>query len=256
VLKIVYVFHRHPKLSLDECHRFWRETHGPLVRRHAATIALIGYTQVYRIDDPLNDSLRASRGSTELYDGVAELCWKDQQALFGAFASPEAQVSDQELFDDERRFIDIPSSPLWLAEDHVVIEGGPRQIVAKRESPIIELVYFFRRLSKLSMQECQRYWRETHGPLVQQHAAALHVLRYVQVHTLDDPLNEALRAPRTVIEPYDGVAKLWWKDREDLARALATPEGQRAAEEVLEDERRFIDFSRSSLWLAKEHVVL
>jgi hypothetical protein len=140
MLKLVYVFHRLPKLSLEECNRFWRETHGPLVRQHAATIGLIRYTQVYRIDDPLNDLLRAPRGAMEPYDGVAELCWKDHQALLGAFALPEAQLSDQELFEDERRFIDIPRSLLWLAEDHVVIEGVAGRMVTKRESPIIENV--------------------------------------------------------------------------------------------------------------------
>lgn len=121
---------------------------------------------------------------------------------------------------------------------------------------MIKMVYVFRRLPNLSLEECQSYWRETHGPLVRQHAAALRVLRYVQVHTIEDRLNDALRASRGAMEPYDGVAELWWKDREDLVMALGTPEGQRAGEELLEDEGRFIDFSRSSLWLAKEHVVI
>jgi len=255
MLKLVYVIRRLPNLSLEECHSYWRQTHAPLVRQQAATLGLIRYMQVYRIDDPLNEALQASRGAMEPYDGVAELCWKDQEALLTSFASPEATQVGDHLLKDEQRFIDSPRSALWLGEDNVVIEGASGRIVAERESPIVKLVYFFRRLRHLSLEECQSYWRGTHAALVRQHAAALGVLRYVQVHRLDDPLNEAFRASRTALEPFDGVAELWWKDRQDLDMAFATPEGQRAGEELLEDERRFIDFSRSSLWLAKEHVV-
>jgi len=52
------------------------------------------------------------------------------------------------------------------------------------------------------------------------------------------------------------VAELWWESREALAAAIATPEGQRAGEELLDDERRFIDLARSPLWLAEEHPIV
>ena len=57
-------------------------------------------------------------------------------------------------------------------------------------------------------------------------------------------------------EPYDGVAELWWASREDLAAAIATPEGQRAGAALLEDERRFIDLAKSPLWIAEEHSII
>ena len=112
------------------------------------------------------------------------------------------------------------------------------------------------RSSHLSRAEFQRYWRETHGPLVRRHAASLRIRRYVQLHTLEDALNDALRETRRGPEAYDGVAELWWESREDLAAAIATPEGQRAGEELLDDERRFIDLARSPLWLAEEHPIV
>ena len=76
------------------------------------------------------------------------------------------------------------------------------------------------------------------------------------LHTLEDALNDALRETRGGPEAYDGVAELWWESREDLAAAIATPEGQRAGEELLDDERRFIDLARSPLWLAEEHPIV
>jgi len=121
---------------------------------------------------------------------------------------------------------------------------------------MVKLVFCARRLPHLSRAEFQRYWRETHGPLVRRHATTLRIRRYVQLHTLDDALNDALRASRGGPEPFDGIAELWWDSRDDLAEAAATAAGQRAAAELLEDERRFIDLACSPLWIGEEHPVV
>ena len=121
---------------------------------------------------------------------------------------------------------------------------------------MIKLIFCARRLSHLSREEFQRYWRETHGPLVRGHAAELRIRRYVQAHTLDHPATAGLRASRDAPEPFDGVAELWWDSLDDLVAATATPEGSAAAQALLEDERRFIDHPASPLWLANEHVVI
>ena len=71
-----------------------------------------------------------------------------------------------------------------------------------------------------------------------------------------DELDSALRASRGAPEGYDGVAELWWKSREDFVAASATPEGVAAGRELLEDEARFIDLSRSPLWLGEEKPVI
>ncbi len=121
---------------------------------------------------------------------------------------------------------------------------------------MMKLVYCLRRLPHLSREEFQRYWRQTHGPLVRGHASTLRIRRYVQVHTLESPTNDALRRSRGTLEPYDGVAELWYESAEDLAAAAASPEGRRAGAELLEDERRFIDMERSALWMAQEHPIV
>ncbi len=121
---------------------------------------------------------------------------------------------------------------------------------------MLKLVFALRLLPTLSREEFQRYWYETHGPLVRRYAKALRIRRYVQLHTLDDPINAALQESRGAEEPYDGVAELWWESREDLAQALATSEAQQAAPELLEDERRFIDLARSALWLGTERPIV
>jgi uncharacterized protein (TIGR02118 family) len=121
---------------------------------------------------------------------------------------------------------------------------------------MVKLVFCLRRLPHLSRAEFQRYWRETHGPLVQRYATTLRIRRYVQLHTLDHPLQDALRASRGGPEAFDGVAELWWESLEELEATLQDPAGQRAAAELLADERRFIDLARSPLWIGAEHAVV
>ena len=122
---------------------------------------------------------------------------------------------------------------------------------------MLKLVFCLRRLPDLSRPEFQRYWRERHAPLVASHAATLGIRRYVQVHTtLDDTLDDALRASRGGPEAYDGVAELWWDSADALAAATANEAGRQAGLALLEDERRFIDLAHSPLFVAEEHVVI
>jgi uncharacterized protein (TIGR02118 family) len=127
---------------------------------------------------------------------------------------------------------------------------------SEEHGAMIKLVFCLRRLPQLSREEFQRYWREQHGPLVARHADALRIRRYVQLHTRTDDVNQALRDSRGGPEEFDGVAELWWQDREDLLAAVASEAGQQAGRELLEDERRFIDLPRSPVWIADELVVL
>ena len=121
---------------------------------------------------------------------------------------------------------------------------------------MLKLVFCLHRLPHLSRAEFQRYWNETHAPLVRRHAAVLRIRRYVQVHTIDDALQDVLRASRGGPEAYDGVAELWWESREELAAATQDPDGQRAALALVEDERRFIDLARSPLFVAEERAII
>lgn len=119
---------------------------------------------------------------------------------------------------------------------------------------MIRLTFVLRRNPGMSRAEFQQYWREVHGPLVAKHAMHLNILRYVQVHTLEDAVNDQLAGARGAMEPpYDGVAELWWTNREALAATFGNTAGQAAAKELLEDEARFIDLPRSPLWFAHEY---
>jgi uncharacterized protein (TIGR02118 family) len=109
----------------------------------------------------------------------------------------------------------------------------------------------------MTREEFQAYWRDQHAPLVSRHAEALRIRRYVQTHASSSELGAAQSAARgSEPDAYDGQAELWWDSMDDVVAAVATAEGQAAALELLEDERRFIDLEHSPLWVGEEHVVV
>lgn len=122
----------------------------------------------------------------------------------------------------------------------------------RSERMMIKLVFCLRRLESLTREEFQEYWRNTHGPLVRERAAAIGAIRYVQLHTSYDEMNELVRAGRGGPEPFDGIAELWFESPAALQASLGTKAAARAGAELLEDERKFIDLERSPIWFADE----
>ena len=108
---------------------------------------------------------------------------------------------------------------------------------------MIKLIYSFKRKEGLSVEEFQRYWRETHGPIA---ARIPGVRRYVQNHTLPE-LYDTEHPPA-----YDGAAELWFDDLDSLRAGIGSPENQAARE----GEKNFIDHSRIFLIIAEEKTVV
>jgi uncharacterized protein (TIGR02118 family) len=121
---------------------------------------------------------------------------------------------------------------------------------------MIKLVFVIRRREELPAEEFHRYWLEEHGPLARRLLEPLGARRYVQTHTLDTDLNRAFAASRGTAEAYDGLAEVWWDSLDALAAISSSEEGRRATETLTEDEARFIDFERSSLFMTEEHPIL
>ena len=62
-----------------------------------------------------------------------------------------------------------------------------------------------------------------------------------------------MRNARGMLPEYDGVAEVWFESEEDLMEAMNSPEGQKLAAALLEDEANFIDHSKSSAFIVREH---
>ncbi len=105
----------------------------------------------------------------------------------------------------------------------------------------------------LTREEFKDYWMNKHGPFFMSNADAMGAKKYVQSHTLDTPLNEGLRTSRDMQPEYDGVAEVWFESVESLMEGMSSPEGQKLGEALLNDEKNFIDHSKSSAFIVEEH---
>jgi uncharacterized protein (TIGR02118 family) len=124
MIKFVFTIRRCPDMSREEFQKYWFENHGALIKRHAETLRIRRYVQTHACDTGLDEALASSRGSkARHYDGVAELWWDSFEDLMSAFSTDAAQAAALELLEDERRFIDLPNSPMWFGEERVVIGG-------------------------------------------------------------------------------------------------------------------------------------
>lgn len=121
MIKLTFCLRRRPELSWEEFSRYWREVHAPLVAERAEVLGIVRYVQVRTLDRPeLHDAYRRRNGGApEPFDGIAEL-WFDE-TRFAQPPSEEARRAARELLDDERRFIDLPNSPMWVGEEWAVV---------------------------------------------------------------------------------------------------------------------------------------
>ena len=123
MIKLVFNIRRREGMTRDEFQRYWRNEHARLVEAQADVLRIRRYVQTHARETAADEALAAARGSEPgYYDGVAELWWDSVEDLLEASSSEEGQVAANALLEDERRFIDLPRSPIWLGEENVVID--------------------------------------------------------------------------------------------------------------------------------------
>jgi len=105
----------------------------------------------------------------------------------------------------------------------------------------------------LSREAFGEYWLNNHGPLFKKHAAALKATKYVQSHTLDIPVNDDMRESRGTLPAYDGIAEISFASEQDFLDAIKTPEGQAITAELRDNESKFVDLGKSSVFFVQEH---
>lgn len=121
---------------------------------------------------------------------------------------------------------------------------------------MIKLVMCVCRRPELSRQQFQDYWLTIHGPLLKKFAATYKVVRYVQSHTIDTPLNKAVQDSRGISQEYDGIAELWWNSEAEFIDAISSAEGKKLRTLFLDDEAKFLDFAKSAAFFTTEHVLI
>jgi uncharacterized protein (TIGR02118 family) len=120
MLKLVYCLRRKPDMSVEEFQQYWREVHAPLVAERAALLGIKRYIQAHTAMPEVIPALQERNGgSPEPYDGVAELWIETLDAMVSE--DPAVQKAMADLLADEGNFIDLAQSPLWIAQENVVV---------------------------------------------------------------------------------------------------------------------------------------
>lgn len=90
-----------------------------------------------------------------------------------------------------------------------------------RRKPLIKSIGLLTRKDGLSHDQFVQHWYEVHAPLAH---AVPGVRRYVQSHILAERTRPDIP---TINVEIDGIAELWYDDREAMERANATTEARR-----------------------------
>ena len=121
MIKLVYVVRRRPDFSPKDFYQRWL-AHGPLVREVAEAVHARRYVQSHTIDTALNEQFAQSRGMEKAYDGITEVWWDSEEDLVAGMSTPEGQASHKRLLEDEREFIDLANSFIFLTEEHPIFD--------------------------------------------------------------------------------------------------------------------------------------
>ena len=121
---------------------------------------------------------------------------------------------------------------------------------------MLKITFCLRRRPDLTPEQFDAYWCDRHAPLVRKHARVLRIARYVQSTRLESDLAGIAATVRGAPEPFDGVAELWFRSREDFQAGFATVEGRAAGKELLADEKHFIDLKASPIWVSSEREII
>lgn len=107
---------------------------------------------------------------------------------------------------------------------------------------MIKLVYCFAKKAGLSREEFARYWHDVHGPIGARIAGVRRFVQSVAVHDARDAYPPS----------YDGMVELWFDDVEAVLQARSSAEWRASSE----DERNFIDSSRTAYFLSQERTLV
>lgn len=230
--RIVFPLRRLAHLTRDEFQAYWFDVHGPLVASHAETLGIVRYQQVHTREETRSTSVAC-------FDGVAEL-WVDPTRQSADAAAVAAAATA--LLDDERTFIDHTTSPIWIAEEDVRLEGPMDGL---------RMTAVLRRIPTISRAEFRRHWREGHGPWAMRHPEVFGFRHYVQLHTPADADDNPIARARQAPPAFDGVSEIY-RDP-----PTASPEDVAALRQrFIDDEKNFLDIDASPVFLGEARVII
>lgn len=222
MVKLVVYFKRRADLEVEPFQEYWRTRHAEAV---SALPGIRRYVQSHTL-------LAGYRKGEPAFDGIAEV-WFDDVDAIRALDGTDALRAVQE---DEARFIDRSTMKTLVTDEHLIKDGDPPDGGVKN-------IEFVHRRPDLGVEEFQRYWRETHGPL----ASGIPVIvRYVQSHCRRGGYANGRRPP------CDGVAITWFASTDAMRESARTD----AYARTRADEAHFIAPGELPFIITREHVVI
>jgi uncharacterized protein (TIGR02118 family) len=113
--KMIICLRRRPDLTPEAFREHWREIHAPLVARHAATLGIKRYVQVFARE------ATPTGGRPEGFDGIGEVWVESVEAFRAAAATPLGGVAAGELGESDAFLTDLSRSPRTFGTEIPII---------------------------------------------------------------------------------------------------------------------------------------
>ncbi|CAG8998231.1 MAG: hypothetical protein CENE_00172 [Candidatus Celerinatantimonas neptuna] len=123
---------------------------------------------------------------------------------------------------------------------------------------MVKLICIVKRLPELTYEEFLTYWENHHANLIKKHATVLRIKKYTQNRSFDShEIQSQIKLMRNMTNfDFDGIAELWYSDIKTHLNSRKSTEGVLALTEIIADEKRFIDLSKSHMWYSNELSVI
>lgn len=119
-VKATYLLTKRDGLTQAECHETWLNDHGPLVASFAGPLKMAKYVQNHAIAPEVNAGIQAGRNYEPPLDGITEVWVNSLEEMAGG--GEAAQAAGAALVEDERRFVQMDRSRLFLTREHVIFD--------------------------------------------------------------------------------------------------------------------------------------
>jgi len=117
VIKAIICIKRKHGISRQEFFDYWNNQHAGLIRELKDALKIVRYVQSHSIDNEISTALRISRNGPEMYDGVGEAWFESMADLMSLGRDEASAIALSRLIADEMKFIDLATSPFWVAEE-------------------------------------------------------------------------------------------------------------------------------------------